>query len=253
MSTLLPSVRGKSWIFQVTALCIVLGALLGLSLKTQRQVVNEGMPNRLPALKVAFREAQGENVKLRKDVSFYRARTEDLSQELATGTSSSKTLIRSLNESKLLAGTSVVRGAGVVATITDSPKLNPAESRPEAIEQFLVHAEDLRSVVDELFAAGAEAISINGQRRIATSSIRCVGPVVMVNAVKLAPPYVINAIGNPNDLEKALTMQGGPADDLILLDMITVKKQMVVTIPAYTGSTTFNVARPVQTKTTHRD
>lgn len=246
MSTMLPSVKGRSWVFQVTALCVVLGALLGLSLKTQKQVVNEGIPSRPQALKLAYREMQKENLKLRKDVSYYKGQTEELSEQLAAGTSSAEMLVRTLDENRILAGTCAVRGPGVVVTVTDSPQLSPTETNPVTIEDFIVHDTDLRKVVDELFGSGAEALSINGQRWVATSSIRCVGITIMYNAVRLAPPYVISAVGDPDDLSYAINTPGGPADDLILLDMITVKKQANVVVPAYTGSTRFNVAKPVE-------
>lgn len=245
MSTMLPSVRGRSWLFQVTALCVVLGALLGLSLKTQKQVVEEGIPSRPRALKLAYGDMQSENVKLRKDVSYYKAQAEELSEQLANGTSSSKTLLQTLDENRMLAGTCAVRGSGVVVTVTDSPQLSRSETNPDIIDEYLVHDNDLRAVVDELLASGAEALSINGHRWIATSSIRCVGAVVMVNSVRLAPPFVINAIGSPADLEYAIKTPGGPVEDLIILDMISVKRQASVVVPAYTGSSRFNVAKPV--------
>jgi uncharacterized protein YlxW (UPF0749 family) len=245
MSTILPSIKGKSWVFQVTALCIVLGALLGLSLKTQKQVVKEGgIPDRLPAMRVAFLELKKLNDKLKGDLSYYKDETEKMSQQLAAGTRSSKSLVDALNESKLLAGTVPVRGPGVVVTINDSPKLSPSETRPEEIEQYLVHDYDIRAVVDELFVSGAEAIGINDHRLVANSSIRCVGPVVLVNSERLAPPYVIKAIGEPDVMEKALTLRGGVADDLILFEMITIREEPVIRIPAYGGSTRLKLARP---------
>lgn len=245
MSTIQPSVRGKSWVFQVTALCVVLGMLLALSLKTQRQAVNEGVPVRLPALKAEFRALKQDNINLQKELVEYKARNEDLALKQAAGMRGTKSLQRTLNEAKFLAGTVAARGPGIIVTIHDSPKLDPAETRPEVIEQYVVHDYDIRGVVDELFASGAEVMSINDQRLIANSSIRCVGPVVLVNSVQLAPPYIIRAIGKSDTLEKALALRGGPADDLFLFDMIEIVKESSVVVPAFTGSTRFNFAKPV--------
>ena len=91
----------------------------------------------------------------------------------------------------------------------------------------MVHDSDLRSVVNELFSAGAEAIAINDQRLVANSSIRCVGPTVLVNSERLAPPYKIAAIGKPDVLQSALDMQGGALDieGLFMLDMIKIEKE----------------------------
>ncbi|MCX6344967.1 MAG: DUF881 domain-containing protein [Armatimonadetes bacterium] len=245
MSTMLPTVRGKSWVFQVTLLCIVLGALLGLSLRTQRELVSKNMPSRFPALVAAYRAARADNVLLKEEGAKKSKEIDDLQEKLAQGTRGSKEVIEARDAARLLAGTVAVRGPGLVVTINDSPKLKPTETRPDIIEEFMVHDQDIKALVDELCVAGAEAISINGQRRIATTSIRCVGPVVQVNKVELAPPYVIKAVGDPTVLETSLKTQGGPASDLILLDMITVKKEAMIDVPAYTGSTTFYVAKPV--------
>ncbi|MCE5198355.1 MAG: DUF881 domain-containing protein [Armatimonadota bacterium] len=252
MSIIPPSVRGRSWVFQVTALSIVLGMLLALSLKTQRQAANEGVPNRLPALRAAFRITKQDNIKLQKELAEYKDRNEELARQQANGVSSSKSLEQALNEAKLLAGTVAASGTGVIVTLNDSPKKDPSETRQDVISNYVVHDYDIRAIIDELFASGAEAIAINDQRLIANSSVRCVGPVVLVNSVQLAPPYVIKAIGKADVLEKALTLPGGVADALFLLDMIEVKKVSNILVPAFAGSTRFGVARPViQTRKGH--
>ncbi len=245
MSTMLPTVRGKSWVFQVTLLCIVLGALLGFSLRTQRELAQDKIPSRISALRVAWAAAHQENKELRDELAKKKKEVDTLSEDHAQNSHATRSLVKSRDEARLLAGMLAVRGPGVVVTLVDSPKLNSSETNTEVIEQFMVHEQDIRAVVDELCAAGAEAISINEQRRIATSSIRCVGPVVLVNTIKLTSPYVIKAVGNANDLEKVLLLQGGPAADLIMLEMITVKKESVIDVPAYTGSTTPYFAKPV--------
>lgn len=242
MSTFLSPVRGKSWLFQVTALCIVLGMLLALSLKTQRQAVSEGIPARWPALRVEFLNLKRENVNLQRDLAEYKSRYEKLAREQAAGISSTKGIQQALDEAQMLAGTVAMRGAGIVVTLNDSPKRDPSETRKDVVEQYMVHDSDIRDIVNELFSAGAEAISINNQRLVANSSIRCAGAVVLVNSVQIAPPYIIKAIGKSEVLEKALELPMGVADGLFLLDMIQIKRETDISVPAFTGSTRFNIA-----------
>jgi len=59
---------------------------------------------------------------------------------------------------------------------------------------------DLQSVVNALWAAGAEAISINGQRLAPTTTIRAAGEAILVDLFPLSSPYTIAAIGNPDTL-----------------------------------------------------
>ena len=83
-------------------------------------------------------------------------------------------------------------GQGVTITIDDSKTKSKAGENPNL---YLIHDDDLLKVINELKAAGAEAISINEQRLIATSEIRCAGPTLSVNNIRSAPPYEIKAIG----------------------------------------------------------
>ena len=99
------------------------------------------------------------------------------------------------------------------------------------------------TVVNELKAAGAEAISINGQRIIATSAIRCVGPVIQVNYQKVAAPFEIKAIGNAQYLESAMTIKNGVVDLLKEYGVsVTVSRQNNVEIPKYEGEQNFKNA-----------
>lgn len=113
-----------------------------------------------------------------------------------------------LEKANVLAGLANVRGEGVVITLKDSTDTEMS------VEAGLVHDTDLTAIVTELKAAGAEAISINGQRVIATTAIRCVGPTIQVNSVKVASPFYIKAIGNSKYLESALNLRNGVVDSL---------------------------------------
>lgn len=224
-------------------MCIVLGMLLAFSLKTQRQAVTDGVPSRLPALRAEFRATKQQNIELQKQIADLKKQAEAVEEGKDLGDS---TLKKDLAQAQLMAGMVAAKGPGVIVELHDSPKLDQSETRTDVIEDYMVHDSDIRAVVDELFSAGAEAISVNGQRLIANSSIRCVGPVVLVNSVQIAPPYVIKAIGKPDVLEKALEMPGGVGDvnGLFLLDMITIKTvtEPTIVVPAYVGLPRFRWA-----------
>lgn len=247
MSTIAPSVRGKSWVFQVTALCIVLGMLLALSLKTHRAAVEHGEPSRSTAVGDAFWAMRNDNLKLRKDVADYKDRFEKLAKAQAIGAHTGD-LQRLFDENKVFAGTVGVHGPGVVVKLKDSPKRNSSLMAQENLDDYIVHDRDVREVVNELFAAGAEAIAVNGQRLVSNSSIRCVGPVVRVNSTPIAAPFFIRAIGDPETLDNALKLPGGPAEGLFLLNMIEVTKQPDVVLPPFKGSTRLSLPRPVSEK-----
>ena len=138
--------------------------------------------------------------------------SQEILEEYKTSSSSNDTLIASmkteLETANVLAGLTNVKGEGVVITLKDSTDTEVSA------EAGLVHDTDLTAIVTELKAAGAEAISINGQRIIATTAIRCVGPTIQVNSVKVASPFYIKAIGNSKYLESALNIKNGVVDSL---------------------------------------
>ena len=102
-------------------------------------------------------------------------------------------------------GLSEVTGPGVIVTLSDSKKDSSSVLNPSTL---LVHDVDVLSVINELKNAGAEAISINDQRLIPTTSISCGGNIIDINGEKVGAPFEIKAIGLPEQLA-ALSRQGG--------------------------------------------
>lgn len=146
-------------------------------------------------------------------------RVEDLSERLKIMEAENKQLLTELetlragaakdpadDRMKLMAGTTDVEGEGIEILLDDS---NIAKKSGENPNLYIIHDEDLLRVLNELRAAGAEAISVNDQRIVAMSEIRCAGPTISVNNVRSAPPYVIKAIGAPKTLSSALRLRGG--------------------------------------------
>lgn len=111
-----------------------------------------------------------------------------------------------------LAGYSDVAGPGIVIIIQDGER---ELFNNESANNLIVHDSDLTAIVEELRNAGAEAISINDERIILERTpVRCVGPVIMVGGVQLAPPFIIKAIGDRKVLAATMNMQGGLLDSL---------------------------------------
>ena len=169
-------------------------------------IISEGM--READLLRELQKAKEEYEALKEDYE----KSQEIVEEYKTSSSSNDTLISSmkseLEKANVLAGLVDVKGEGVVITLKDS---TDTEISAEA---GLVHDTDITAIITELKAAGAEAISINGQRVIATTAIRCVGPTIQVNSVKVASPFYIKAIGNSKYLESALNIRNGVVDNL---------------------------------------
>jgi len=150
-----------------------------------------------------------------------------------------------LSNARFLAGLTPVQGPGVVVTLNDSKKSLP--SLPSGMAPpNIIHDTDINQVINELKAAGAEAIAVNDQRLVATSSIRVAGPTVLINFIPVVPPFVIKAIGNPKMLAGAMNIPGGIATQLKAYDpaMFSVREAGTLKLPAYSGNSEPRYARP---------
>lgn len=101
-----------------------------------------------------------------------------------------------------LAGLRPVAGPAVTVTLDDAPDTVAADGVDADL--LVVHQQDIQAVVNALWAGGAEAMTIQGQRVISTTGIKCVGNTVVLHGIPYAPPYVISAIGNQAQLRSAL-------------------------------------------------
>ena len=143
------------------------------------------------------------------------------------------------------AGLAAVHGPGLEVVLNDAPSpiigVDP--------NQLVVHQSDLQGVVNALWAGGAEAMTIAGQRVIATSAVRCVGNTLLLNGDVYSPPFRVVAIGPSAQMQKEL--DASPAVNLFKQAAefyglgYTVDDQTDVNLPAYTGPLGLSYARAV--------
>lgn len=137
-------------------------------------------------------------------------------------------------------GLTEVTGPGVIITLSDSKK---DASTVLNASSLLVHDVDVLSVINELKNAGAEAISINDQRLVPTSGIICGGNIIDVNGEKVGAPFIIKAIGLPEQLS-GLSRPGGYLERLKEDSIgVELKKSNNITIPKYTGVISYKYAQ----------
>lgn len=114
----------------------------------------------------------------------------------------------------IASSSSAVSGPGLIVTLDDSQ----ASSANERLRDF-----DLQVVTNSLWAGGAEAIDINGERLTSTSAIRSAGSAILVNLTPLIPPYSVTAIGDPTELQIAFTRSGASTHAATLRDTFGVR------------------------------
>lgn len=185
------------------------------SIETMRE---EELRSELANWKQMYKEAEEQYKEKSSKLSEYREKQQSTEE-------SSKLVEKELAQTNTYLGKTDVEGQGIVITINDknSEDINP------------ISAEDLLIIVDYLKLAGAEAISINGERIINMSDIVYVGnSVIFVNQQRILAPYKIRAIGDSTKLESTLLGNGGYIEELKNIGFdISIERENKVTIPKY--------------------
>jgi uncharacterized protein YlxW (UPF0749 family) len=224
-------------------------ALLALGFLIAAQLASEGPRTRYTTLERSplvdtARDLQSRQDSLKAQVLDLRAKI----QEAELRGQGSAALVRDLNEelrvARIAAGLIPLQGRGLVFQLEDSDQPVP----PGGVESdYLVSARDVRVLVEELWLAGAEAVSINGERIAQSSAIIDIGGSVLVNSAFVAPPYQISAIG-PGDLYgRVAASQGFQSFVAARADAFGIRLSLLesdaVNVPAYAGVVTLRYAR----------
>ena len=171
---------------------------------------------------------------------------ESLREKVSNNSEASNGLSKSLEDYNALLGYTELVGQGIVITLEDGdPSINKGFLSDYSVSDYIVHDGDVLEVINALRNAGADAISINGQRIISSTAITCIGNVIKVNGEKIGTPYVINAIGPTTRLYSSLKIIGGYLSILedagVKVDVKRVEKETIV-IPKYEGVYKFEYA-----------
>jgi len=171
-------------------------------------------------------------------------------QTFQSASAGSQTTLAELNQqlaaARLAAGLTKVTGPGVIIEIADSKRPVPAGDNPA---NYIVLVDDLHDIVTALWASGAEAITINGERLVSTSSIYGVGSSILVNTAFLSPTFRVEAIGPDGLLDRFLANPAYLSSrvthriDAFGLEFAT-QQAGSLTLPAFLGNTRFRWAVP---------
>ena len=212
--------------------CIILGIMLAVQFRTNKDISSTVPFQRIEDLSQQL-------IKAEKEIKELTKQNEELKQK-----SEEELIAKNLQTTQMAAGLIAVEGPGIIITIDDSKRVGKLGENPNL---YLIHDDDILKVINELWAAGAEAMSINEQRIVTNSEIRCAGPTLSVNNTRSAPPYEIKVIGNAKNLESSLKMRGGVIETLQFWGIqVTIQNQYVIKIPKYKGSIQYEYAKPIK-------
>lgn len=181
---------------------------------------------------------------LQEQVDGLRAEVDALTDVLAVDLPEADAEVLELTA--LAAGRRPVTGPGVVVRLWDA---EPGRNLPDWVtnDDLVVHQQDLEAVINALWAGGAEAMTLQGERVIATSAFRCVGNVLRLHGRIYSPPYEVQAIGDPEALMEALDDSATVQTYLEYADRLGLGWEAddaeSLTLPEYAGEPTLSHAR----------
>ena len=235
--------RIPSWQITLGAALLALGFLIAAQLGAEGPRVRYTTQERTPLLETAT-ELQAQQDELKSRILELR---EDIQGVEGQGAGSAD-LVRQLNSelesARIAAGLIPLTGTGIVLLLDDSQAPVPVGASQA---DYLVGSRDIRSVVEELWGADAEAIAINGERVTPTTAIIDIGSSLLVNSAYLAPPYQVTALG-PADLYDRLSRSPG------FIDFVRARAEAYgirlsfaepesVEMPAFAGTVTLRYSR----------
>jgi uncharacterized protein YlxW (UPF0749 family) len=230
-------IRPSPWPWLVPVAALVAGTLFASSVRASQGQDLRTDQAELPDL---IRAQNRTNEARASRLDDLQGRVDEATAALAPGDLQTQQLERQANEIALAAGRTEVRGPALRVTLDDAKLAGgevPAGADPD---DYVIHQQDVQSVVNALWRGGAEAMMLQDQRVISTSAVRCVGNTLILQGRVYSPPYVITAIGDSGAMRTALDTDPAVAnlrDWSIAVGLgYDVSGAGQQTLPAYSGS-----------------
>jgi uncharacterized protein YlxW (UPF0749 family) len=234
--------------FVVGILAVCVGFAISMQISLGQNPDQGGL---VPIGKVTPYQVELEKLQIEKDMAIEDLRVIEerlarIEKENAEDDTLVAGLVADLDRYKMAAGVLDVKGPGLIITIEDPP---PAEGlEADIYGDIMTHFDLMLSLVNRLKEAGAEAISINGNRLVNLTEMVLAGDNVNINSNPTASPYKLLVIGDPDTIEAAITIKFGIVNTM--RDMynlrVLIEKSEELAIARYNGSVTnFRYAQPV--------
>jgi len=174
---------------------VLFGLLVSVQWRTQAERNELTVRYNAPLLDAA-KSLQNEQNALKVTLAELRAQLDQIQTSASTQSDAAKDLQSRIDGLKTVAGLNERAGDGVEIILDDARGAAAAKD----VEKSICHNTDLTDIVNQAWRGGAEAIAINDERIVGSSSIYCVGSTIMVNGTLMSPPFKVLVIGPQNEL-----------------------------------------------------
>jgi uncharacterized protein YlxW (UPF0749 family) len=223
---------------------VLFGLLVTLQWRTQAERSELSVRYNTPLIDAA-NALQKEQNDLKTQLAELRARLDEIQRNASSQSGAARELQTRLDELKASAGLTPESGDGVVVQLDDARNVS-VSSRD--IDRSICHATDLTDILNTAWKGGAQAIAVNDERVVNSSSVYCVGSTIMVNGTLMSPPFSIAAIGPQNSLLGAFDDPNQLQDIKQRRDVqglgFRVSRAGAIHVPAFSGALNVRYAEP---------
>jgi uncharacterized protein YlxW (UPF0749 family) len=235
--------RRSAHILVLVGPAMLLGVFIGTQVQTAGRLPLTATRYNIPLVEAAA-QLQREQATLKSEILVLRGKLDEtLRQQSAMG-GEAAALQAEIDRLNHVVGLTPRSGSGVVVTLDDARL--PASTPARTIEAGIIHSQDITDVLNAAWKAGANAISLNGER--ITGASACVGAVIQINGSLLSPPFVFNVLGPREQMHAALSEPRELRDLKRRRDAfglkITIEPADAVEVPAYSGPMQIRYAKP---------
>jgi uncharacterized protein YlxW (UPF0749 family) len=248
MSVLAGRIRSiPSWQVTLGLALLALGFLIAAQMASEGPRVQYTTQERTPLVETV-QDLQKQQDELKQEVLDARAAIQQLEAAGEGGAAVTHQLSAQLQDAQIAAGLVAMTGPGLVIQLSDSTLPVPSDGNAQ---DYLVSGSDVLTVVDQLWAAGAEGIAINSERVVVSTAIVDIGGSIVVNGAYVAAPYQVTAIG-ADTMFDTLTHQTAFADFIRARSEafgigVSYATPASVDLPAYAGSINLRYGSPAGT------
>ena len=223
---------------------LLFGLLVSLQWRTQQERSELTVRYNAPLLDAA-KSLQNEQDALKAQLADLRTQLDDIQRGAATQSTASRDLQTQIEELRSAAGLTERTGDGVVITLDDARA--SAVIQPN-VDKSICHSTDLTDIVNTAWRGGAQAISINDERIVGSSSVYCVGSTIMVNGTLMSPPFSVVVIGPQNEVLASYDDPSELRDIKQRRDVyglgFRVTRQAGLKVPSYRGALNIRYGTP---------
>ena len=234
----------KSGVAVIFGAALLMGLLISVQAGSMQGSESGGLvlATKLNVYEDELKKIQEEKKTANQMLLDYEGKIAEIENAQAADNAYLKELVASVERYKMEAGVVDVEGPGFIVTIKE-----PVTDDGDHLgydENGIIYT--LIQLVNKLKSGGAEAVAINGQRILATTDISFMGDNVEINSIPIAPPYTVQAIGNPSRLEYILNLKYGILEQIRneYSFRISIKKYDELTIPRYAEEIKYRYAKP---------